>query len=72
MNKKIPVIITVFLIVLTITSLYFKNDITAGLFVDGKYIVNLTFGNKISIKKSSKTLVFLREKTTNLYYKLKN
>lgn len=31
MNKKIPVIITIFLIVLTLTSLYFKNDITAVL-----------------------------------------
>ena len=29
MNKKITVIITIFLIVLTLTSLYFKNDITA-------------------------------------------
>ena len=45
-------------------------NVLAGLFVDGKYICNLTFGNKISVKKSSKTLVFLRERTTNLYNKL--
>lgn len=47
-------------------------NVLAGLFVDGKYVANLTFGNKISVKKCSKTLVFLREKTTNLYYKLTN
>ena len=60
MNKKIPVIIALFLIALTITSLYFKNDITAVL-------ENFQYKNSLSAERQE-----LYDKMQIEYVNIKN